>query len=934
MLLICVQSSHATLTVFEVQLEHIDPENPITVEIFMEPMDKHLSLPEDERNNPDRIRRDAANRALPATQRTFRLDNLVLPPTPNVAVTPHEIDCATFQALYNFNLVEPTLILSEEGDPFVYTVMAIYTDNIPRSDVLDQLPTIPFFATDSLGGFMFFAEDFDPQSPPPTATPTATPKPTGFSFVVVTDADPITELPSDPSVELIEIEWFSNDADPFATIELFYDRDNMIQILTEGGTLIQNIETNAGNNGPFILTNKEQIVNNGDQGIEWDVIDLTTDTRFLPRNPVPGPNPGPDPETGVIDGEDVPNSTFDWNFSDIPGGRIFIYGILTNPDGNRILDYAPVPVQALLAHWPVQIRVGGSDRIVQGVAIDDLVTNASELDTAAVSQSGLLRVYDHLGHSWPAFDNDLMVTVQTAPAIADLDSDEVPEILLGTAQVRSDENPIFSMQNALLMIDPPFKPRYKTLLANLEAMQTSGALNAAPNPQALIVQEVATAGLTNAIHFLPAGQTVFSTPAIRDLDGGGGVEVVTVTRPMDTNGDSYVETVRFSGDAEAAPTTIASFTAEGSLGGPSIGELNAGNAGFEVALGSESGKVFVFGPLSGSVGTSILDIGKPAMRSPALLDTNGDGTEEILLIASQRNRDSGVRTELRYMTATGAPVAPLAATLIYSPTLQYSSLSSPVAAKLSPGAANTVALFTTTNAIIGLDLTIPPGNDPANPQNRLFQFAIDPLASGSFSSSSPVVGQFDSTLIGGVDPFEIIIGGGRDLSGDLLGWSYDSGSGSLIVPEGFADHREPSLGGRPPSILGSPEMADLDGNDRTDIVYTNEGGFINRFEAPESIAFSSPLRPDQFPWPSANHDRARTGSGGGNVVPVAPFLAGDTNRDGVVDRDDLFDVTRTWGMRNPARVRRGASGTIMPVDDEDMMTTPSFLLKVIANMSR
>jgi hypothetical protein len=807
---------------------------------------------------------------------------------------------------------------------------------------------------------------------------------------------------------------------------------------------------------------------------------------------------------------------------------------MDNLDGRMIVDYAPYPVQAKKPRWPVLIGTAVDDRFAHGVAINDIIVSATELDIAAVAQGGLFRVYDYLGRNWSQYSFDLDVTVDTAPIATNVDDDPEVEILLGTNRVTSDENPIFANQNAIIVIDSLFRSRYEQLISQVAGQVLS---------QTAIVDLIAQNDLANAFYFLPPGHATFPSPAVRDVDGDGKPEVVIVTRPTATGGSSLIQIVSFksakdeppvleksievlvnattvklasvlpgqtvtinglmftahasqttpskrefsivgsdvqdaaallglirdtavgvpgifaaitNGGAEIAltiadergiPLTVSSSSATmlpistspvgaGSLGEPSAGHLLPGDVKLaQIAVGSQSGKVFVIDPNTAVSGvfTPVITLAGPTLRAPALADVDGDGLEEILMAIAERDRSSFARTELHFFEASGAPVAPLTSTLIYKPSLEYDSLSTPAVGRLFPPSAapkritltgvtppasitingltftalaaassvpasrqfatagtdtqdakaladlinhttygvpgvaahasgpvvflaatsagikvtnpgvgfdvqeanDWVAFFATRNTFVGMDL-----HPTLNPQTGKFETAklFELIPNGTnfaFGSSSPVVGQTDPEH----SSFEIVLGGGRDTHGNLFGWYFNflsMTSGQLLPAAGFAAHEEPRFPGNffAPSILGSPEMADLDGNLLTDVIYTNEGGFIHRFESPEGAEFATSFEPSDFPWPSFKHDQARTGSASGRAVPIQPFLPGDVNRDGVVDENDLFLVSKSWGLAEPLILHSGALDPAGQADDEMEMTPQGFLLRMISDMKR
>jgi hypothetical protein len=368
------------------------------------------------------------------------------------------------------------------------------------------------------------------------------------------------------------------------------------------------------------------------------------------------------------------------------------------------------------------------------------------------------------------------------------------------------------------------------------------------------------------------------------------------------------------------------------LGPPAVGNVDADET-LEVVFGGSLGDVYAIEPYSFSVGATpvlepIYEIEDPTLanpsilRSPALVDSDGDDIQEILVAVSERDGALRDRAQLLFLRGNGDPV--LGQALIFEATQEYSSQSPPVAGRLSTDPnAPMVALFTARNALVGIDLTN---------GNRIFNRSF-PTTGQAFASSSPVIGQAQPQDVN--EAFEFFIGGGGGTRGNLFGWYYDPAQGKLIDVEGTDSHGEPVLPGflYPAAILGSPVLADLDLNMQTDVLYTNEAGYVNRFEMSLQAknAADPILVPSDFPWPALKHDHRGTASSAVNPVPVAPYRAGDVNRDGVIDENDLFSVAKKWSERDG--FKRKLSGSGLPVKADDGLGMPqSVLLRVLTGM--
>ncbi len=876
---------YAEECVVNVTVDYMDSENNIVLELYMEPLSKFLALPPESATDPIRIRTDAANTSDPAAVRTLVLKTSIVLLAPE-GVQTILIPCNT--------IPDPSAV--QVNTPYV--ILGVYTDSVPDSqDSTDGR----LFAAASPGTFMFSEEDVE------------------ISLEV--DTAEVAAGVGEPSTENLDISWTAAAFAGDSSIALYFDRDNTLDILASDGTYITSIAADEIDNASMILSGGEIISNNGVEGLDYGLIDLSGDVRFPPP-----------PSTGSINPAEYPSATFRWDYGDFPAGKLYVYGVLKSGDGTRVIDYAPGYSQATEQRWPAFIGTAVDDRFVHGVAIHDIVQSASELDVVAVAQSGIFRVYDYLGRTWGSYSFDLNVTVDTAPACADIDNDGEVEIVLGTNNLSSDQNLVFLHQNAVIVVDAQFKSRYEDLNAALSGTEEPS--------QSLIESLIAANNLTNSIYFVPEGQGVFATPAIRDMDGDGKKEVFTVTRPLVTGGDSVIRILSFSSSTAVAPVVEVAInppTGTGNLGEPAVGNLFDTDSNYEVVLGSDSGAIYVFNPYVGDIGTAVLTLSGPTIRSAALVDSDSDGIEEILMAISERDRASSFRTEVHFFEPDGTPVYPFTKTRIFKPSLSYDSLSMPVVSRLfpadkAPAGFNNglVAFFATRNTFSGISLNTVDTSTGGGLQ--IFSFTPSDV-DYYFGSSSPIIGQVDPSY----DSYEIILGGGRDSHGNLQGWSFvntDSKTGSLVDAEGFDVHVEPVLEGEffASSILGSPEMGDLDGNGIIDIIYTNERGYINRFEPKHG--FSGNFLPADFPWPNYRHDVSRTSSSSGVAAPFAPFLPGDINRDGVVDENDLFSVSRFWGEADAFVLRSGALATNSQADYGTKVAPPRYLLRVIEDMHR
>jgi hypothetical protein len=870
-------------TVYEVTGTYSDPENDVYIELFMEPLQKFLffaaSADPLSASDPERIRSSAAMVEESTTPwKTFDLERTVVVPATTMGTWGTTIDPTPFG--------NQGLLLA--GEPYI--ILAIYSDLVARSTDGISPATTSYYGTHSPGVFIFGPDvALDTPTPTPTATPIGpTPTPLPFGLTVEAEVDPNTGRPTNGQLDdedKVDISWVASDLQSMdATLRLFFDRDNQLEAtyLDSMNNLVSEVIVAGASR---LLPLNATLSQEGIEEIDWGPIDLTTDPRFSPP-----------PDTGTIPAFQYPMDVFRWDFSQVPAGVYYVYGVLESKNQGLVVDYATYTlIISDGPRWPILIGEAVDDRFVHGVALDDVVQSATELDVVAVAQSGLFRVYDYLGRPWPPYLMDLQTTIDTAPTTADIDADGQVEILLGTNQQNSDQNPVFASRNALLMIDPQFKDRYDALLMDLSSKISKGV--SAEIEQALIDHD-----LRQNFHFSPNGHGIFTTPAVHDLDGDGIPEVIAVDRPMVSGTPATLEAVSFAGPAGSAPTVKGTIQlgGVGFIGAPSVGNVDA-DGNLEVVMGTEFGHILVvellganmvLNPANNASVFQVVDseILKPSvLRPPVLVDVDGDGIDEILFGISTRDTRLEDQTQMYLIRGNGAPYHG-GNGMIFEPDREFCSLSTPVVGPLNsaPGSP-LVALFTTTNGLYAINLA-------TNTQVFAQEFGNQERA---FAGSSPVIGQTMLQNAGLGQRFEFFVGGGRDQRGNLFGWYYNDQTDDLVQVDGIAAFPEPISNGyeRPGSILGSLEMADTNGDKRTEVFYTNEHGWVDRFESPgEATTRIAGVIPSDFPWPAYKHDRQRTGRVATRPNPVAPFLPGDINRDGVVDENDLFKVASDWSQ--------------------------------------
>jgi parallel beta-helix repeat protein len=170
--------------------------------------------------------------------------------------------------------------------------------------------------------------------------------------------------------------------------------------------------------------------------------------------------------------------------------------------------------------------------------------------------------------------------------------------------------------------------RYATYFYSIVALDLSGnegdgsAINERTNPPDQVGWPVRTAG------------GVESSPAIADLDGdlNNGLEVVVGSN------DGFVYAWHHDGTrVNGWPIDVSEGGTSGILSSPAIGDID-GDGGLEVVIGSwHSGKVWAWHHNGACVEGWPIQLGSWVIATPALADTNGDGALEIAIAGSNGN---------------------------------------------------------------------------------------------------------------------------------------------------------------------------------------------------------------------------------------------------------------------------------------------------------
>jgi len=237
------------------------------------------------------------------------------------------------------------------------------------------------------------------------------------------------------------------------------------------------------------------------------------------------------------------------------------------------------------------------------------------------------------GDANPATDGVLFVptgTVISSPAIADLDGDNVREIIFGTSAAR-----VYVMHYDGVLPGWPFVA--SGLFSSSPAI---GNLVAAPG------KEIAIASSNDSVYVLTtAGARAPGWPRPLELTPGNGRTGSPVLAPLRAHlGDPTLQvavagadgSVRvFEPNGAVTPGFASLTTGAATEASPAVADLD-GDGSPEILIGAEDRRLYAFGSDGSKVSGFPIETGAEVRSTPAVWDLDGDGTAEIAIAGWDR----------------------------------------------------------------------------------------------------------------------------------------------------------------------------------------------------------------------------------------------------------------------------------------------------------
>ena len=246
------------------------------------------------------------------------------------------------------------------------------------------------------------------------------------------------------------------------------------------------------------------------------------------------------------------------------------------------------------------------------------------LDVVASSWDQRIHAWRANGSELPGFPRDIFDTSWSSPAIADIDGDGWPEIVVG-----GDCDGV------------PGQPCYPARGGYLWVIRHDGSVQ------------------PGFPRFFP-DQVTWSSPAVIDLDGDRRLDIVVGTGNMPMTGGRAVYAVdRFGHDLPGWPVAVGGTT----MSSPAVGDVN-GDGSPDVAILADDGRLYVidrFGHyLPGwpqcAANDRVNGCPRVLHASPSIADVDGDGQQEIVIGGEQWLRvfsgNGAVETQMPTVSGT------------------------------------------------------------------------------------------------------------------------------------------------------------------------------------------------------------------------------------------------------------------------------------------
>jgi hypothetical protein len=319
-------------------------------------------------------------------------------------------------------------------------------------------------------------------------------------------------------------------------------------------------------------------------------------------------------------------------------------------------------------------------------------------------------------------------------------------------------------------------------------------------------------------------------PVVANVDMQGTPEILVAARDGRLYGWHADGTEIADGDSNPSTSGVLLDTHSLYLrSGPGVADLDPARPGFEIAVGSTDGKLYVLDargrPLPGWPRTAAggAPFGALFGGGISIADLDRDGVLEMVCLESSGRLHA---LHLDGSELAGFPVAGIPA--------------SSASAVPGPAIGNLVGDARLEVVVAGVDGTVHVFDSAGH------SLLPVPVTAGATTESSPILGDVDGDGV-----VEIVLG---DESGTLHAWNLDGTPvDGFPIPVGS-------------EVRATPHLADVDGDGKADLIVQTWNGTLLVF------ALGVPWVPERFPWPMHRGNDHRTGEFGFKV-PTAVVLS-------------------------------------------------------------